>query len=254
MTQQAVSLLRQGLRGSLGLAGRAIDLLLPPRCVACGVLVAQQGLLCHHCWTGLDFITDPLCLSCGLPFEYDLGPQTRCAACLAQPPSFGRARALLRYDEAARRLLLPFKHADRTAAAPQFAAWMARGAPDLLEDCDLIVPVPLHWRRLWRRRYNQAALLAQALASRGSVPCVPDMLVRTRATASQGHLSRAGRQRNVAGAFVVRGRSAAKLVGARILLVDDVMTTGATLEACASCLLKAGAKQVDVLVMARVVR
>ncbi|MET4807615.1 ComF family protein [Limibacillus sp. MBR-115] len=254
MTEQAVKLFRQGIRGGIEAAGRAVDLLLPPRCFSCGVLVTQQGLLCHHCWSELDFVTDPQCFSCGLPFEYDLGPKTRCAACLAQPPSFHRARALLRYDAAARRLLLPFKHADRTAAAPHFAAWMARAAPELLADCDLVAPVPLHWRRLWRRRYNQAALLAQALAAQAGVPCVPDLLVRTRATASQGHLSRSGRGRNVAGAFALKERYAANIEGARVLLVDDVLTTGATLEACTNSLIRVGAGRVDVLVMARVVR
>jgi ComF family protein len=246
-------LLRGGAKGGAGLARGAVDLLLPARCGSCGVVVPEPGLLCSPCWRSLDFISEPYCASCGLPFDFDPGGVRLCGACLADPPAYHRARAVLRYDAAAKRLLLPFKHADRTEGAATFARWMARAAPDLLAACDLLVPVPLHWRRLWRRRYNQSALLAQQLGRLAAASYAPGLLRRKRATPPQGHLSRAARRRNVAGAFEVPKGAGAHIAGRSILLVDDVMTTGATLEACAQALLRAGAARIEALVMARVV-
>jgi len=240
---------RLGLRLGRGL----LDLVLPPRCLACGGLVADPGALCAACWQGLSFLGEPACACCGLPFAHDPGPGTRCAACLADPPGFDRARSVLRYDDGSKGLILAFKHADRTDAAPAFARWLARSGQALLPDCDLIAPVPLHWRRLFRRRYNQAALLALALGRLAGKPVAPGLLRRRRDTASQGHLSRGARQRNVAGAFQVAPGWPARLAGRRVLLVDDVLTTGATVEAAAQVLTRAGAAGVDVLTLARVV-
>lgn len=241
---------------------RLFDLILPPRCLACGELVERQGVLCAPCWAAITFVAEPLCRHCGLPFAFDAeggapdaaGEGHACGACLAEPPAFGRARAVMRYDDASRPLLLGFKHADRTEAAPPFAAWMARSGAALLAEAELVAPVPLHWRRLLARRYNQAALLARPLAEHAGVPAVPDLLLRRRATPSQGRLSRAERRRNVTGAFAVNPRRAEALQGRRLLLVDDVMTTGATVSACARAALRAGAAAVDVLVLARAVR
>jgi ComF family protein len=160
----------------------------------------------------------------------------------------------MRYDEGARPLILRFKHADRTEAAPAFARWMARSGAALLEDCDLIAPVPLHRWRLLRRRYNQAALLALELSRLADRPAVPDLLERRRNTPSQGRMSRSQRALNVRGAFAVAPRHRERVRGARVLLVDDVLTTGATLEACARALKRAGAARVEVLTLARVVR
>jgi len=177
-----------------------------------------------------------------------------CGACIADPPRFDRARAAMRYDDAARGLVLQFKHADATHAAPGYAKWMARAGADLIAGCDLIAPVPLHrWRLLWRR-YNQSALLAQALGRASGKPVLPDLLIRRRATPSQGRLGRNQRFQNVAGAFALRPVHAGKLQGLRVLLVDDVMTTGATVAECAKVLKRAGAASVDVLTLARVVR
>jgi ComF family protein len=230
----------------------ALDLLLPPRCLGCGVPVDRNGLLCTECWSGLNFIAPPLCDCCGLPFAYAVAERTRCAACLAVPPDFARARAVLVYDDASRRLILGFKHADRLEAAPAFGRWLARAGAELAAGADLIVPVPLHRWRLFRRRYNQAAVLALALGREVGRPVVPDLLVRRRATPSQGGLGRAGRRRNVAGAFALRRGPADRVAGRRILLVDDVHTTGATVGACARVLRQAGAAAVDVLTLARV--
>jgi len=249
------------IAGRLGALRWALDLVLPPRCLACGALVERQGTLCPACWAAVTFIAEPQCRRCGLPFPFEAAEAAagdpaalECGACLAEPPPFERARAVMRYDDASRPLLLGFKHGDRTEAAAPFAGWLARSGAELLESAELIAPVPLHWRRLLARRYNQAALLAHPLSGLAGIPAVPDLLLRRRATPSQGHLRRAERQRNVAGAFAVNPRRAHLLAGRRLLLVDDVMTTGATAAAAARTALEAGAAAVDVLVLARALR
>jgi ComF family protein len=242
-------------RPALGTLGRvALNALLPPRCLSCGGGVEAPGSLCPSCWAGLGFIGPPFCAACGFPFDFELGAEALCGACERERPRYERARAVLRYDEDSRGLLLGFKHADRTEGAPAFARWLARAGGELLAESDLIVPVPLHRRRLFARRYNQAALLALAVGRLADRPVVPDLLVRRRNTPSQGHLNAAARRRNVAGAFAVPARRFLEISGRRVLLIDDVLTTGATVEACAGALLRARAAAVDVLVLARVVR
>ena len=235
-------------------AGAALGLVLPPRCLVCGGVVEGAGAVCAGCWPAITFLGPPHCVTCGYPFAFDSGPGVLCGACAVAQPSFGRARAVLAYDEASRTPLLAFKHRDRIDAAPAFGDWMARAGAELLADAELLVPVPLHRTRLLARRYNQAALLAHALEGACGVPAAPDLLVRTRRTPSQGRLSPPARRRNVAGAFAVRGGMAHLARDRRIVLVDDVLTTGATAEACARTLLRAGAAAVDVLTLARVVR
>jgi ComF family protein len=178
----------------------------------------------------------------------------RCAACAAQPPRYARARSVLAYDEGSRDLILAFKHADRADLALPFARWMARAGAELLAEADLIAPVPLHWRRLLFRRYNQAALLAGALGRISGRPVVPDLLRRHRATPKQGRLSRSARRRNVQGAFALPEKYETLIAEKRVLLIDDVITTGATVESCARLLLDGGARSVDVLALAQVVR
>ena len=190
-----------------------------------------------------------------MPFDVDPGGDTLCAACLAYPPAFDHARCVMRYDEASRGLVLALKWADRLDLAPGFARWLDRSGRALLEECDLIVPVPLHRFRLWQRRYNQAALLAQGLGKLRGKPYDPFMLARTRHTASQGDMPSAkARRRNVRGAFAVPEARKPLLSGKSVLLVDDVFTTGATLNACAKALKAGGACGVNVLALARVVR
>ena len=236
-------------------AGRALlDLLLPPHCALCDAPVAAPGLLCAECFRQTGFITEPFCSRCGVPFANAAlgGPERLCPGCRLTPPVFRCARAALRYDAQGRRLILPFKHADRTELSAVLAPHMARAGATLLSDADLLVPVPLHRARLFQRRYNQAALLAQAVGRIAGRPCLPDALLRTRATASLGEKSAAERAAEVVGAFAVRPSHAARLSGKRVLLVDDVMTSGATANACAEVLLAAGAASVDVLAAARV--
>ncbi|CAA7621245.1 ComF family protein [Magnetospirillum sp. SS-4] len=231
-----------------------IDAVLPPLCLSCQAEVGEPGSLCPECWSKVAFLAPPFCACCGLPFEFETGPGALCGECVADPPRFGRARAVFRYDEASRDLVLRLKHADRLDGVPAFARWMVRAGADLLEDADLLVPVPLHRWRLAARRYNQAALLALAMARLSGVRAAPDLMVRHRRTPPQGHLGRAGRRDNVAGAFAVPDHRRRLLEGRRVVLVDDVLTSGATVDECARVLLRAGAARVDALVLARVLR
>lgn len=232
--------------------GRGIlDVLLPPQCLACDAAVDEPGSLCASCFSQFTFITRPYCLVCSLPFETAVvEDEAMCGACMKDRPAFRRARAVFSYRETAKKLVLKFKHADRTDAAVHLAKWMQRSGVEVLADADCIVPVPLHWRRLWLRTYNQSALLANALGQLTAKPVHANGLLRTRATPTQGGLDRGQRRRNVAGAF--RANDAALFDGKSVLLVDDVMTTTATADSCARALLRAGAKNVDVLVLARV--
>ncbi len=236
--------------------GRAVlDFLYPPLCMLCRTLVREPGNLCPDCWQTIAFLDGPMCDCCGLPFEFDVGADTLRASCLAKPPAFDRARSVMRYDEASRDPILALKRADRHELVPAFARWLERAGRDLIADADMIVPVPLHRWRLWSRRFNQSALLAQALAKLSGKSFAPLALIRTRPTPSQGEMPSAkARRRNVRGAFKANPAGTAVLKGRNVLLVDDVLTTGATADACARALKPAGAAKVFVLTLARVVR
>ena len=196
-----------------------------------------------------------MCTICGLPFEIDPGADSLCASCLASPPAFDRARAAMAYDDASKGAILALKRADRLEFAQLFALWLRRAGQPLLDEAEVIVPVPLHRLRLWVRRYNQSAVLAQRLRQMTGKRFDPFVLVRLRPTPSQGEMpSVKARRRNVQGAFRVPSRKTVSISGRSILLVDDVLTTGATVEACARTLKRAGAKKVLVLTIARVVR
>jgi ComF family protein len=232
--------------------GSAVDLALPPLCPACREPVIGQAL-CADCWAKLSFIAPPYCERLGIPFAYDPGPGILSMQAIAEPPAYGRARAAVRYDDVARTLVHAFKYGDRLDLAPTLGLWMARAGRELLADADAIVPVPLHWRRLWARRFNQSALLAEAIAKDGGRSVAYDALKRVKATAQQVGLTRAQRADNIQGAFRVTVAGKAAVAGRRLVLVDDVLTTGATAEGCARALLRAGAANVDVLTFARVV-
>jgi len=242
------------LRGALSGALRlALDVVLPPLCPACRAPVGEGLGLCASCWSKLSLIEPPYCARLGIPFSYDPGAGLLSMEAIADPPSYDRARAAVRYDDIARALVHAFKYGDRLDLAPLMGRWMARAGGELLADADALVPVPLHWRRLWARRFNQSAALAGAISTICNVPVLHGRLRRVRPTAQQVGLSKPERADNVQGAFKVPSARKAEVAGKRLVLVDDVLTSGATADTCARALLRAGAAHVDVLVFARVV-
>lgn len=236
------------------IAGRSVlNALLPSHCLTCDAPVDEQGQFCAACFRETRFITEPLCRRCGIPFAHaNTGAGRSCPACVAAPPPWGEARGALTYDAQSRRVILPLKHADRPELAAALARMMARAGAALLGRAQVLVPVPLHRGRLLARRYNQSVLLARHLARLSGVPSLPDALRRTRATTQLGDLSAAERAAAVEGAIAVRDIRRPTLAGQRVLLIDDVLTTGATARECTTALLDAGASAVDVLVAARV--
>ena len=245
---------RARMSHGLGALGRGVaDLLLPPLAHDSPEATASAGLT-PDAWSRVTFLEDPVCDGCGAGFEMDGGvfASPRCAACLAAPYAFARARAACVYDEASRGLILRFKHGDHQPFAPLFARWISRAAAPLLDEADAVVPVPLHRLRLLSRRFNQAAEIARPLAREAGLDYLADALVRQTRTTSQGGKSARGRRLNVKKAFALTADGQRRVRGRRILLVDDVLTTGATAEACARALLEAGARAVDLAVVARV--
>ncbi|MFN3656097.1 MAG: ComF family protein [Pseudolabrys sp.] len=240
----------QGLRAAMRLT---LDVALPPLCPSCREPLGDGAGLCASCWSKLSLIEPPYCARLGIPFTYDPGPGLLSMEAIANPPSYDLARAAVRYDDVARALVHAFKYGDRLDLAPMMGRWMARAGRELLADADALVPVPLHWRRLWARRFNQSAALSGAIGSIATRPVVHGVLSRVRATPQQVGLSKTARADNVQGAFRVPPERKAEIAGRRLVLVDDVLTSGATAEACARALLRAGAAHVDVLVFARVV-
>src|ERR1700761_6574956 len=230
----------------------ALDVALPTLCVACREPVEGEGV-CADCWAKLSFIAPPFCPRLGIPFVYDPGPDMLSMEAIANPPAYARARAAVRYDDVARTLVHALKYQDRTDLAPAMGRWMARAGHELLDDADVLVPVPLHWRRGWSRRYNQSGALARMIEGVSGVAVAAEALRRIRPTKQQIGLSRPQRASNVQGAFKVAPDRQHLIAGRRVVLIDDVLTSGATVDACARALLRAKAASVDVLVFARVV-
>jgi ComF family protein len=241
------------LTGALRSAfGRLVDVALPQLCASCREPITTEGL-CAACWSKLSFIAPPYCERLGIPFPYDPGPGVISIEAIADPPAYRRARAVVRYGDVASMLVHALKYGDRLDLAPLMGRWMANAGRDLLAQTDAMVPVPLHWRRHWARRFNQSEALAGIIAKASGVAVARSALKRIKATPQQVGLSQSERALNVQGAFRVPPSGAAEVMGRRLLLIDDVLTTGSTLDACARTLLRAGAAQVDVLVFARVV-
>ncbi len=230
-----------------------LDFLLPPRCANCGVLVTSMPTLCGTCWEGLTFINNPVCRRTGAPLPYDLGTETVSLNAMLRPPAYDQARAAMTYDATARLLIRKLKFNNRLDLAPLMASWLIRIGAAILKDADFIHPVPLHWSRLLRRRYNHSAELARYLSKHANVPMHVNVLKRVKRTRQQIGLTRAMRKKNLRGAFGVMAKNKPLVIDKHIVLIDDVLTTGATAEACARTLRRAGAAKVSVLTVARVV-
>jgi ComF family protein len=232
----------------------ALGLLYPPTCVTCQAATGEPHALCAACWSSIRFIERPFCERLGLPFAVDLGQPLLSPAAIADPPVFGRARAVAEYDGTASLLVHRLKYNDRLELARAMGGMMVRAGAELLADADVIVPVPLHRWRLWWRRFNQAMALAKVVSCESCVPCDPFLLARVKRTRRQVGLTKAQRQDNLQGAFRVPTEAKAKLKDKRVLLVDDVLTTGSTANAASRALLRGGAASVDILAFARVVQ
>jgi ComF family protein len=229
---------------------RASDFVFPPTCPGCGRVMADHGALCQSCWRDIRFIERPYCEVYGTPFEHDLGAGFLSAEAIANPPVFDHLRSVCLFDGAASGLVHGLKYRDRTELAPMMARWMARAGREVIDACDVIVPVPLHRWRLFSRRFNQAADLARGLSGEVGKPMLANALRRRRHTAQQVGLGKVAREANMKGAFEVTMQGKAELLGQRVLLIDDVYTTGATVSAATRALKRAGVVNVDVLTFA----
>ncbi len=241
------------------IGGRLVDLILPPQALFRAPRGSARGAgqnagvdMAAQSWADVDFLDEPCCYICGFPFDFKHGPKALCGRCVGKAPAYDHARAAFAYNEASRALVLRFKHGGETEGVAMFARQMQRSGRHLLASADVLVPVPLHYSRRIKRRFNQSALLARALSKRTGIALDTEGLMRSRATPSQGGQTASGRRRNVQGAFSIRPK--ADFVGKHVVLVDDVMATGATLESCARTLKRAGAKNVDALLLSRVVK
>lgn len=241
------------LKASLRTTGAVLmRLVYPPVCSGCGKMVGQPAGLCPECWSTVQFIERPYCEITGVPFDHDRGEGLVSPEAIAHPPAYAKARAAVFHDGVARKIVHGLKYSDRADLAAMMAAWMIRAGRDVVDDSDVIIAVPLHRSRLFARRYNQSAELARALARLSGKPFLPGVMLRIRATRQQVGLGLKARQDNVRGAFSIEPEQVQRFLGLKVLLVDDVLTTGSTVEAATRALLRAGAGQVNVLTFARV--
>ncbi len=234
------------------IGGRMLEFLLPARCPCCGQKIERHGYLCGSCWGDLVPLASPYCERCALPFEFEIEGESECGACMKDQLAFDWARAAVSYDELGRSLVFRLKYSGVTSVVPAMSQMMALAVAE--QQIDMVVPVPLHRWRLLRRRFNQSALLGHAIAERIGVQIDNFVLTRRKSTVSQGELGKKARYRNVASAFVVPREKAANVKGKHVLVVDDVLTTGATVHECARALKRAGAASVGVVTFARVGR
>ena len=228
-----------------------MDFLLPPTCPICHKKVDNTGI-CPKCFSELEFIGKQKCSICGRPLDAIVPGMTICGKCLKDPPHFHQAESVFKYNDTIKKLILPYKHSDSIELTGLFVKWISANSSEMIAKNQIIIPVPLHWRRLFTRKYNQSALIAQRLAKKHNMLYAPLILVRSKYTSSQGHMSAKERKKNVKGVFSIKYPELIK--DKSVLLIDDVFTTGATVNECAKVLLKAGAKSVDVLTAAKVVK
>lgn len=240
--------------GPIGLLrqwGRAVvDIVYPPQCAGCGIIISRGGAFCSECWSGIGFIERPYCEILGLPFSSDPGPGMLSSEAIANPPPFDRLRSAVIHEGAARKLVHQLKYLDRLDLVSTMAVWMLRASDGMIEQCDYIIPVPLHRRRFISRRFNQSAELARHLAGLSGKPFLSSSVIRTKPTKRQVGLTAKGRQDNMRGAFAFAPGRELDVAGKRVVLVDDVYTTGATVSAVSRLLKKAGAADVTVLTFA----
>ncbi len=247
------SRLRFRLQAALGgVAAGVMQLVYPPVCSGCGKMVGRAAALCPSCWVTVRFIERPYCEITGVPFDHDRGDGLVSPEPLAHPPPYARARAAVFHDGIARKIVHGLKYSDRADLAAMMAAWMIRAGQEVVDDSDVILAVPLHRSRLFARRYNQSAELARSLARQSGKPFLPGVLRRVRATRQQVGLGLRARQDNVRGAFSIEPEQVQRFLGLKLLLIDDVLNTGSTVEEATRALLRAGAAQVNVLTFARV--
>ena len=232
-------------------ANRLLDIVYPPRCISCSGNVHENGGICAKCWGDINFIADPQCNICGFPFDFEASTGSICSGCITHEPSFSKARAVFLYDNASRNMIKSFKYNDRIENRAAYARWMARVGIDMLSEANIIIPVPIHFGKLLLRKYNQAAVLAHELAKISSKPVFSNALIRTKYTQTQAGFLRKERFKNIKGAFKVNPKYFDILKDKKILLIDDVITTGATAEECTNIMLKAKAARVEVLTLAK---
>lgn len=234
---------------------KAVSVLYPDQCVSCGAMVEGVHALCGSCWSSTPFIEGLVCDACGTPLLGDaVGTRVLCDECMASHPPWDRGRSVLLYRDNARRLILAIKHGDRLDLARPAGVWLARSAKELLDDRTVIVPIPLHWTRMVKRRFNQAALLAHAVASETTAKIISDALIRRRRTPSQEHRTRSEREANLEGSMIVNKGRVSALEGRDVLLIDDVLTSGATFREATRALRLAEVGRVSVLALARVAK
>lgn len=235
------------------IAHQLLNILLPPRCIACGVQVQEAHNVCGVCWKELEFISDPRCGSCGFPLEEGAKTGSMCGYCIQHTPPYDAGISILAYNNISKKLISEFKYADRQHGLPRFVQWMSSFGRPVLESADIIAPVPMHWRRMLARSFNQSALLASAIAKKHKISYQPQLLRRVKHIPPQASLTRKQRLKNIKGAFILNARYKGRLKDKHIVLIDDVITTGATMKECAKALKKSGAAKVSFLTLARVV-
>ncbi len=235
---------------------KIINFIYPPQCFLCKKILYNEDGICFDCLSKFDFVSEPRCDRCGYPFEFATktkhNKKLLCPNCIKALPKFNKCISSVKYNDASKKILLPFKHGDKTGYAKFIAKIMSSTGTQLLEKSDFIIPVPIHISRMMKRKYNQSSLIVSFISKHSNKPALYNTLIRSKATQSQGHLSPRQRKQNVANVFIVNNPS--QIIGKNIILIDDVFTSGATVNECAKALKKAGAKDINVLTFARVVK
>lgn len=226
--------------------------LFPPKCIKCNKIIDSYGNLCSNCWSSIEFITDPMCKICGVPFEFDMDIDLICGQCAGTKQFFDHAISIFKYDENSKNLIYKFKYNDKTYLSKYFAKWIYKNIHTSINDYQYIVPVPLHRKRMRKRFYNQSSLIASYLAKLSKKTFLPNLLIKNRYDVPQTSLTKKQRLKNVKSSFAINPKLQSKIEGTKILLIDDVYTTGSTLNECSKILKKNGCNQITAVTLARV--